>query len=276
MNSATDLPAAPGITTPSPPCVSHDLPCAGCGYNLRTLAVTAVCPECAHPIEASMRFRHLHLADVRWLRALRRGTILMGVAVAAMVMLLVSSFGLLPVAYSPFVLLGLITVLVLPWTAGVWLGTTSEPDAPAANRRSGFRWLNRFVALACIQCVGMTTAAWLLSLNVLNWIGLFLYFEMFALLFLSPMLVCLYFRDIDRRAGRPGLRRINGFLAAFTGLGLVLVLVAAGAPLGFSIIPYEVMYLAVFGIGGLSSVLGVAGLVGHYRLFTRAMAGRPS
>lgn len=31
--------------------VAVDMPCIGCGYNLRTLAVATACPECSRPIE---------------------------------------------------------------------------------------------------------------------------------------------------------------------------------------------------------------------------------
>lgn len=35
--------------------VAVDMPCLGCGYNLRTLAVSSACPECSHQIEDTLR-----------------------------------------------------------------------------------------------------------------------------------------------------------------------------------------------------------------------------
>jgi len=43
---------------PAPPAaqqrLDRDLPCASCGYNLRTLRIDATCPECGHPVDASI------------------------------------------------------------------------------------------------------------------------------------------------------------------------------------------------------------------------------
>jgi uncharacterized repeat protein (TIGR04138 family) len=51
-----------------------DLPCEGCGYNLRTLDVDALCPECGHPVTQTLTAHPYHpgsrLADL--LDALRR------------------------------------------------------------------------------------------------------------------------------------------------------------------------------------------------------------
>lgn len=48
--------------------VASDLPCVGCGYNLRTQPWNGSCPECARPVEASratMPFRYPSLQAVR-------------------------------------------------------------------------------------------------------------------------------------------------------------------------------------------------------------------
>jgi hypothetical protein len=50
-----------------------DLPCRSCGYNLRTLATSAVCPECATPIAASLRSELLREADPNWLWHMHSG-----------------------------------------------------------------------------------------------------------------------------------------------------------------------------------------------------------
>lgn len=48
--------------------ISSDLPCSGCGYNLRTLGRDALCPECALPVAKSLDGAHLESADPMWLR----------------------------------------------------------------------------------------------------------------------------------------------------------------------------------------------------------------
>jgi len=53
--------------------VAVDLPCVACGYNLRTLRVDSVCPECAAPVERSFRQVHLRWADAGWVGTLAGG-----------------------------------------------------------------------------------------------------------------------------------------------------------------------------------------------------------
>jgi hypothetical protein len=43
----------PGVTVATR--VEGDVPCGRCGYNLRTLAVEGVCPECAALVGESLR-----------------------------------------------------------------------------------------------------------------------------------------------------------------------------------------------------------------------------
>lgn len=65
-----------------------DTLCRRCGYNLRGLAATGLCPECATPIALSLVGNLLKQADPDWLDRLRLGTslklwnILLGILVA--------------------------------------------------------------------------------------------------------------------------------------------------------------------------------------------------
>lgn len=53
--------------------VIENVACIGCGYNLRTLALSTSCPECALPVFKSMRPDPLHYVHPRWLKDVRRG-----------------------------------------------------------------------------------------------------------------------------------------------------------------------------------------------------------
>jgi hypothetical protein len=75
MTSQADLKSTAVIKT-------DDVTCARCGYLLRGLDPAGNCPECNHPIAASIEAQTL-LPARRALRALRRGAIAMLIAVAA-------------------------------------------------------------------------------------------------------------------------------------------------------------------------------------------------
>ncbi len=53
-----------------------DIFCIQCGYNLRGLARSTVCPECGSDIERSLQGHWLRFAEPRWLQWLRIGTLL--------------------------------------------------------------------------------------------------------------------------------------------------------------------------------------------------------
>lgn len=53
--------------------LASDLPCAGCDYNLRGLLPEDRCPECGLGVRESLKSDHLRLADLAWLRKVKRG-----------------------------------------------------------------------------------------------------------------------------------------------------------------------------------------------------------
>lgn len=57
--------------------VAGDSPCVRCGYNLRTLPLSASCPECGAPVAYSFRGYFLQYADPHWVRGLARGLALL-------------------------------------------------------------------------------------------------------------------------------------------------------------------------------------------------------
>ena len=78
-------PAAVPLAMPA--FVDVDLPCFFCGYNLRSLGLTAICPECGHPVQESIRHGWLGYADPAWLGKLRTGiTIPLWMILAAVVL----------------------------------------------------------------------------------------------------------------------------------------------------------------------------------------------
>jgi hypothetical protein len=53
--------------------VATDTPCDQCGYNLRTLHLTARCPECHHPVERSATCELLRYAPPAYIERLLKG-----------------------------------------------------------------------------------------------------------------------------------------------------------------------------------------------------------
>jgi len=73
---------APGAEVASR--LKGDMPCVQCGYNLRSLSVLDVCPECATPVRATVLavvdpYAHV-LRPIRWRRATAAGLVLWSAA----------------------------------------------------------------------------------------------------------------------------------------------------------------------------------------------------
>ncbi len=113
--------------------VTDEVRCAGCDYDLRTLAVRANCPECATPVAVSLIHR-----DVRsWPRRLRRGVTLLLLAPACL--LAAYAYVRIASAVTPLNLLvmapsfALHVAFALTGIGGVMLVTGPEPRSPRPN-----------------------------------------------------------------------------------------------------------------------------------------------
>lgn len=53
--------------------IASDVACIACDYNLRGLRPSDACPECGAPVSASLKSDHLRLADLGWLRTVKKG-----------------------------------------------------------------------------------------------------------------------------------------------------------------------------------------------------------
>ena len=147
-----------------------DAPCLNCGYNLRTLSVEGLCPECGHPVRLSTRGEFLRFASPRWVRQLARGVLLLiiavGVFAAGRVFILTPMPGLLPYTtptgstLSSFMLVGSlgqfvfwagITALVM---LALWTLTKPELATPlSAEGRAARRVLRVCACLLSVPLV---------------------------------------------------------------------------------------------------------------------------
>jgi hypothetical protein len=144
-------PVEAGSGTPSAPVgvredgvVVLDRPCVMCGYSLLGLSQDGVCPECATPVERSLRGALLKHCSPSYLRMLHRGVFYgeMGVALRA-----AASAGLVFVMYGPMSLTQqtLIQILDLVLAAvpvvGWWMFTTPDPASADARERQARRFV---------------------------------------------------------------------------------------------------------------------------------------
>ncbi|MBN2563915.1 MAG: hypothetical protein JXQ75_23620 [Phycisphaerae bacterium] len=129
--------------------VDGDLPCFFCGYNLRSLALDGVCPECGKTVQEGIRRGWLVFADRGWLARLRTGvTIILWLLLAAILsyigfVMYMMSMALASVATGPpdpfaflvaMVVFGLGVSIV--WLVSVWYLTTPEPVAGQGPQQS--------------------------------------------------------------------------------------------------------------------------------------------
>jgi hypothetical protein len=115
--------------------VIDDLPCRSCGYNLRTLATSGVCPECATPIAASLRSERLREADPNWLRQMHTGCKLeyWGIWTAWISYITLQAFRFEPI--RTLALPGALGVVAL----GTWMLASPDPSGIGEDRYGRLR-----------------------------------------------------------------------------------------------------------------------------------------
>ena len=134
--------------------LGQDLPCAGCGYNLRGLSADARCPECAFPIPESLAAHRagacpLRLSDRPWLLKLAVGAACL--FVAALTPYVAMRFGGQgSTEHGAFV--------ASAWVfLACWLISSREPGTPPRSDPRVFRW----ILLAC-AVMPLLPQAWVL------------------------------------------------------------------------------------------------------------------
>lgn len=219
----------PPLVNPDVPGVSEyidtDLYCVGCGYNLRTLAATGICPECSLPVDASNQ----EAQHVRWLQGIRRGLgwlmiacvchlgLLLSYLVPPLLMMLVQAISasmlsrLLSVASLPAEIIGLIGTLMI---------TRLTPYAPPSLQS-----LRSFVRATVITSFAVSTSCGFLSL-----VGVLLGSYVKVHYVVSVLTLCLYCAGtvlliLYTKAVLQTIDRTAGAWPAIAMLGTVLHLV---------------------------------------------------
>ncbi len=145
--------------------IRTDLACQRCGYNLRGLNATGLCPECGTPISLSLRKDLLCYAEPEYVKGLARGCrrILTGVTMLLACIILVplasagvsslrrdETMGALLAWLGVSLAIGAVLMGILGFVHGVWLITRPQPQVFTTLKRDTARRLVRIYLLVAI------------------------------------------------------------------------------------------------------------------------------
>lgn len=104
-----------------PHTIQADVPCLGCGYNLRSVALQGECPECGKPVAHSLVVRHLRFSRPNWIQCLRRGLNAFWFSLTFAGLAFAAGF------FDLRLCLGLLLIAVGLFITSLWLMTMPEP-----------------------------------------------------------------------------------------------------------------------------------------------------
>ena len=126
--------------------VSGNVPCRRCSYNLRGLAVSARCPECAAPVGVSVHGPLLRYSEPAWVDGLARGAglafwgILVSIGVGIVGSLLTPLLG-------PWIGQSLSILGGLVYVYGAWLLTEPDPSGVGEDQYGKARQIIRLALI---------------------------------------------------------------------------------------------------------------------------------
>lgn len=217
-----------------------DTSCIVCGYGLRGLARTGVCPECGSDVARSLRGDRLRYADQHWLACIHLGMNVVWWCVAAgmIVIIAIALMAVTGIAWRPSgwhppgsvpgsvgsapnvpIVTWLATIIVLAWSAamivGLWLLTIREPRLD--EKRNWNEPALRIISLVMVPSIGLVFG---IELNLLSPIvqpsitALLRYLPV-ILLVVHAVMMADRLRGLERRcvsrdkSREPALRRIR-------------------------------------------------------------------
>jgi hypothetical protein len=190
--------------------VARDLQCLTCGYNLRTLYVDGVCPECGYAVAAAVQLFVespkswlQRMADGAELCAAGLGFAALGFAIAAPCLLFGTPSG--ACAMPIFGCLG--GLLAVVGTIGL---TARRPNALAQEDDPPVRWIARVCLVFAVGGLGVLLLLIALA-GVFGAVALLgLPFPLLALLALAvlPPVLCGHIGRLMRRVNRPDVARL--------------------------------------------------------------------
>jgi hypothetical protein len=242
------------IPIAQPTGVAIDLPCFFCGYNLRTLAVDGVCPECGRPVQHSFCEGWqgwLIFADKPWLGRLRKGiTIILWMLLASVVCGILT----IPVGMATAfagkppdlfwlrvltIAFGLASTIVWLWS--IWLLTSPEPCPDGSTRQSDVAtWIRTLsiislpLSLGYMLIFGSTSEYGQLPSDR-GWASGLLMMLSGCVSWTVFLLTLIHMRRLARRDFKKGLGKLMSFI--IWGYGVAAVLTASFLVFTFMFMP---------------------------------------
>jgi hypothetical protein len=142
-----------------PPMVLGDVPCSGCGYNLRGLPTAGICPECGRAVEFTLRGNLLRFASSEYLRQIDLGLVVILTAIVAYFVVVLAGLGIafFGARYKKdftLVAQGLSLVCSGMFIFGYWKYTTPDPGYTGIEKVASARTIARTTACINAACDG--------------------------------------------------------------------------------------------------------------------------
>jgi len=185
--------------------LATDLPCVGCGYNLRTQPREGACPECAIPVFKSFAACDLRFSPRRWLQRIYAAMLWLALLLGLMALLQVVYLMASPIT-SPVT--HFIMQIGFALSAFMWLGLIGWCSTPEERRFRGGGYLPgqrlrralRWLAAAEACCIAINLSLHTMALHagqpssIVRWLWGLNYILMIALTSVVTIVLFAYLR----------------------------------------------------------------------------------
>jgi hypothetical protein len=265
-------PTVPPVIVSRDAPLNMDHPCIRCGYSLRGLNSSGVCPECGTPVERSLRGDLLAYSDPLYVQKLFNGT---RTIMASLLLLIVC---VVAVAFSATAGVGPLAVLAglgmlastIAFLVGWWMLTTPDAGQLSTNKGERPRQIVRSTLLVIVATALLSFVIRAIpapGTQVLGGLLTLLNYVAMAVGFYAGML---YVRWLAPRIPNPKAWRrakvLMILLAVMIGMYILLIIAVLLTVAGSGRSPVVGVLAGVVGI--IALVGGLTALIMYYNLFS--------